>query len=144
MPAETLGFVPVDQTTFGRGKGDCFAASIASITGVPLDDLRPRLGIGSSGTWEGDVWVPNPNEEDWFTRATRVMREYGWEIAYETADAPPGLSVACGLANRGLRHAVVAMDGRTVHDPHPSRDGLIEADSWIILARSSPLTGPQP
>jgi len=30
-------------------------------------------------------------------------------------------------------HAVVAVDGEMVHDPHPSRAGLVEISGWVLL-----------
>jgi hypothetical protein len=49
--------------------------------------------------------------------------------------APPGYHIATGKSPRSDQvHAVVALDGRIVHDPHPSRAGLDGAiASWIIF-----------
>jgi hypothetical protein len=40
----TPQLVRVDQTRFGRGEGNCFAACIASITGLDLNLLTEQLG----------------------------------------------------------------------------------------------------
>jgi hypothetical protein len=49
--------------------------------------------------------------------------------------APPGYHIACGKSPRlKHQHAVVALDGKIVHDPHPTRAGLDgEIASWILL-----------
>jgi hypothetical protein len=126
---------PVDQDRFGRGEGNCFAASMATITGIDLQQLTEELGMGSGGTWEGDVWVPNYAEEHWLDRAHRVMREHGWTL-FHTSTQPSGFSIASGPTVRGLLHATVALDGAIVHDPHPSRDGLLEIIDWISVTRT--------
>lgn len=45
-----------------------------------------------------------------------------------------------GMSPRGFRHAVVARNGVMVHDPHPTRGGLIGPgeDGWqygFLIAR---------
>lgn len=114
---------PVDQTRFGQGEGNCFAACVATITGLDLDRLTESLGYGS-GTDE---------EESWYDRAVRVLGERGWSMSYDTAKAPAGYCIASGPAERGLLHSTVALDGEIVHDPHPSRAGLLEVIHWITI-----------
>jgi hypothetical protein len=51
-----------------------------------------------------------------------------------------------GMGNRGLRHAVVARRGEMIHDPHPSRAGLLDVDRIylfvpVVLPVGGSLTG---
>jgi hypothetical protein len=139
----TPQLVRVDQTRFGRGEGNCFAACIASITGLDLNLLTEQLGPGG-GTWDGDVWVANPDEEHWFTRAERVLATLGWQISYDTAEVPDGYAIYSGPAARGLLHSCVGIGGEVVHDPHPSRAGLIEVTDYITLIPSGASLGTPP
>ena len=50
--------------------------------------------------------------------------------------APPGYHVAIGQSPRSDKHthACVALDGKIVFDPHPTRAGFVgEIASWILL-----------
>jgi len=123
--------IPVDQTCFGKGKGNCLAACVASLTGLPLDELTVALGQGDG----------RGEPEHWMDRAIRVMRDYGYQVLYDTSAPFAGYNIAMGPAERGLRHAVVTLDGTLAHDPHPSRAGLIEAQSYIALQPLSRLLG---
>ena len=137
MSAPALPFAPVDQTRFGRGQGNCFHACLASLTGIDLDLLTEQLGHGG-GTWhENGEWSPNPDEEHWFDRATRVMREHGYELHYDTAEQPEGYAICSGMSPRGLSHATVWLDGVMVHDPHPSRGGIDAVRDWMWLTPTS-------
>jgi hypothetical protein len=51
----------------------------------------------------------------------------------------PVLCIAHGEASRGVRHAVVWKGSEMVHDPHPSRAGLIgEPDHLTLLVVQDP------
>ena len=117
------GLHPVDQDRFGRGEGNCWAAAVATLTGLPLALLTTELGHG-----EG---LDEP--EHWYDRAQRVLRAHGWELAYDTSEAPAGYAIYSGVSPRGLRHSTVGCDGRIVHDPHPSRAGLSSVDGYFTL-----------
>lgn len=100
--------IPVDQTTYGPNDGNCFSACIASILEVPLASV-PRVY-----NLDGDLlrWL-----------ATQVLSATLYDASIYM---PPGYAIAAGPSLRfaGRMHACVAYDGRVVHDPHPSRDGL--------------------
>ena len=141
--APALQFTPVDQTTFGRGKGNCFAATVASITGIPLATLDEELGHGG-GTWhENGEWEPNPDEEHWYDRAQRVLLSHGFALHYETNGQPhTGYLLCSGMSPRGLQHSTVWRDGVMVHDPHPSRGGIAAIDAWYWIEPVSPEVQP--
>ena len=105
---------PVDQTKFsGPGSvGNCFPACVASITGIPLDE------------------IPNFCErpEEWFADAMAWCALRGWALSPENDDELPDGKpcIASGPGPRGKRHSVVWMDGKMIHDSHPSRAGLVD------------------
>ncbi len=39
-------------------------------------------------------------------------------------------------AERGLLHSCVGLNGEIVHDPHPSRAGLLEITDYMTLTRT--------
>lgn len=112
---------PVDQTTFGDGRngtepGDCFRACVASVLDVPIGE------------------VPNfVAEAAWFRALLDWLAPRGlWFVSMPATPAPwipDGVHyIASGPAPRGVSHAVVMSDGLLVHDPHPSRDGLLSVE----------------
>jgi hypothetical protein len=43
--------------------------------------------------------------------------------------------VISGPGPRGCHHSVVGLNGKMVHDPHPDRTGLEEAQMWDFLIK---------
>lgn len=46
---------------------------------------------------------------------------------------PQELYILGGFSPRGRGHVVVAYGGYIVHDPHPSRAGLVSADAFMVI-----------
>ena len=112
---------PVMQTVMGNN-GNCYSACLASILEISIDE------------------VPNFTEADDFWTAVRTwLRERGWGVigaAFNdifTPDDLDGYQIVCGESPRGLKHATVWLNGKMVHDPHPDRNGIYEAESADIL-----------
>lgn len=110
---------PVDQ----RGDSDCFRACVASILEYDLEDVP--------------LWEDHP---DWFVDVVRWGRIRGFRVTtIARQNLPEDLHViAGGDSPRGpWGHAVVWLggpDGRIVHDPHPSRAGLVgEPEDFVIF-----------
>lgn len=99
---------PVDQTTYGIHDGNCFPACVASILEIPLERVPRTFG-------------PSADFLRW-------LNERGLSATlYKAADfVPRGYAIAAGPSKRFANrlHACVAYDGRVVHDPHFSREGL--------------------
>jgi hypothetical protein len=124
---------PVTQTEIGvdNPRANCLMAAVASILEVPIE-LLP------------DVYEYETKGFHWWEPLRDALRPFGlvpmtWSVSGEEFPqiAPPGYSIACGMSPRSDKkhlHAVVALDGKIVHDPHPTRGGLVgEPTSWIIL-----------
>lgn len=115
--------VPVDQTTYGLLDGNCFSACVASILEISIEDVPIFLGPG------GDL------------RFWQWLGAQGLAASlYRSASyVPPGFSIAGGPSKRfaGRMHACVALDGRIVHDPHPSRDGLPFVADYVVIHGSN-------
>ena len=125
--------IPVQQTIFGRGPdfgesvGNCFAACIASILEIPLDD------------------VPNfCNSQEWVADLRAWLRPWGLyyldvRIPKKDADLLDGYHVISGTSPRGCQHSVVGYHGKMVHDPHPSGDGVSGELLFGLLVLSRPV-----
>lgn len=111
---------PVDQASLD----DCLMASVASVLEVPLENL-PVLG-------------PGHKDGSWYDVLQAALRERGFELIYSENRPrfkPHGYHVAGGPSPRGCvgGHAVVCLDGRIVHDPHPSRAGVPDIEHWYMI-----------
>lgn len=118
--------IPVHQTVFGNGKGNCFAAVIASILELPLEEVPNFCGDYGDAWWE--------KTQEWL-----VLRGlYGIEFTLHPEQIQSGFVlpfpsearfIATGKSPRGeFHHCVVAKLEQErfqgVHDPHPSGDFL--------------------
>lgn len=129
---------PVHQTrTLTRG--NCWAAAIASILEVPLEDVdlphpfdAAKLNACLDGEDDDDWQAP------WWTAMNAHLAEsYGVIlVAYEAAAPPPaGYAIAIGTSprNRNISHAVVVKDGVLAHDPWPGGSGVDNITAWEVL-----------
>lgn len=110
---------PIDQTKFGSPEGNCFAACLASILEIPLEEFP----------------VVSKTKQYWIDKFNRFLEPYGIFLLLiqgkysdnEHYFPPDGLvCVASGMGPRGLQHSVVWYKNKVLHDPHPSREGLVE------------------
>ena len=125
---------PVDQTRFSpceKPYGNCFAACIASIFEVSLQEVLDDSQIEAGGPW----WIA------WKT----WLEQSGYGLIHLNNDPPAwffpikGYVILSGKSPRGdFEHSVVALDGKMVHDPHPSRAGIESVIDWVVLYPRDP------
>lgn len=119
----------VFQTKFGE-KGNCFEACLASILEKKIDEV-PTLGSDEGWLYKlsdflaplGLFYIeidPENNEE---RKVIQAMYEDGTDIYH----------FVNGISPRGGEHAVVGLNGKIVHDPHPGGKGLASVKSWGFL-----------
>ena len=141
--------IPVTQDIFGI-TGNCMAACVASIFELPLRDV-PHFAEHNA----------TENASDWFGMFWKFVSQRGYDVVpyyisglldgkerplLDFNDLPPHLKklilhpyyLQCGPAARGFSHATVGWNGQTIHDPHPSRAGLIRTDSYYLFAKRTP------
>jgi len=121
---------PIDQTILDTVKGDCVPACIASVLEIPIED------------------VPNVcllYEDSWGQHLNDFLRRYGiYMISLPVASceemAVPllGYHLMGGPSIRGVKHCVVGKNGRMIHDPHPSRAGLLEIEYYDVFVTTNP------
>jgi hypothetical protein len=102
-------------------RGDCMRACIATL----LQEDPTTL----------PHFVNDPNEPNWLNGLNKFLATRGlfyvqvpnvrmfWPCA-----AGDVYHLLIGTTKRETKHAVVAMNGKMIHDPHPSREGLISND----------------
>lgn len=116
---------PVDQTVLGGiPHGNCFAACVATIFGLKIEDVPHDMG--------------NPEWLEMFRRWLRRTLRYdalclaGDNIATiaKEIDSP---CIVSGFSERGVMHATVWFRGGMFHDPHPDRTGLTAIVDVIVF-----------
>lgn len=135
--------IPVFQDKFGE-YGNCLSACVASILELPLRGVPHFVS-------------PSDDEGSWFGKMYAFLHTHGFEIVpfymggtnpktgilyrdeFTWAKLPEHLQgmyeyqIVCGPAARGFSHATVGWRGQIIHDPHPSKSGLIEVDEYYFL-----------
>jgi hypothetical protein len=129
--------IPVDQTRFGDPDGNCLAACLATLLELPLDEVPHFAGegwqyrlahwLGAHGLWALRFAPPQPSSLD--------------DAAAWLDETVPGWCIVSGQAPRGLLHATVWQGGELVHDPHPSRDGILDVEDVLVLVPLDPARG---
>lgn len=104
---------PIDQKYLRGGDipGDCVRACVCSILDLPLEEVPHFV------RWHGHEWAVALM--DWCEARGIEANCYSGGSDH---NAPYML---CGPSPREGRHAVVAQAGLIIHDPHPSRAGLL-------------------
>jgi hypothetical protein len=126
--------IPVTQRIEGWPNGECVRAAYATILGLPIDAV-PRLDPGISAV-AGQV--QGNRERMWLSTLGLGLYEISCDPQYslpqEILDSVPEVPhLMSGISPRGFGHRVVGIGGKIVHDPHPSRAGLVSIYSVGIL-----------
>lgn len=131
---ETAPMKPVDQTRSHDAAagvpGNCMQAAIASLLELDIDQVPDFTDGVITDTPEriGEYWR---RVEEFL--ADRDMYYFGLP-----EQGLPGLHLASGMSPRGVRHVVVRDGWDVVHDPHPSRAGLVSVDRVHVLVPRDP------
>lgn len=121
----------VDQTILAsdpKRLGNCVAACVASYFGVPLATVPHFLEIGQNlhKSIDSDQGTDSTH---WWALLLGYMAGRGlWPVDLQTVkDGRPGeVLFVAGNSPRGVLHQVLYRDGALWHDPHPSRDGILD------------------
>lgn len=112
---------PVDQEFLSDPEngviGDCVRACVASILSLPIAEV-PHFVAERSATWAAYL-------DEWLWDLGYEIRILGHE---ENPDYPI-LVVGGSPRSPHISHMVIMNKGVVVHDPHPSRAGIV--GNWI-------------
>ncbi len=130
---------PVIQTDLSFETGNCGEACIASILEIELSDI-PRLH-NPNDDQDGDIYCRN-------IRSFLSQFELSYiDLSMSEGHDPKDFFKDCWIIATGPspratkewhRHAVVWRNGKTVHDPHPSGNGLIKIDMYGVFIKKNP------
>lgn len=144
--------IPVTQTKVvvknSKGEqvvhGNCFAAAIASMMELPITDV-PNV----------EVFFCSDNNH-WQEIMDLFLQLKGWELftnndfkvfhdgRYGVAECNRGemmrycedkYYLVSGQSPRGVKHICIYQNGKLVHDPHPSKDGLLTEEIFQELIK---------
>lgn len=127
---------PITQTIFGEGKGNCFAACVASVLEAPLEDVPNFCADHAPDEWWGEF-------TRWLDRFGMTALRFPYDGDEQVwADAmvellPDTFVLAGGPTPRGP-HCVIYCNGHMVHDPHPSRSGLQRITAYEVFVSRDP------
>lgn len=96
--------------------GNCLQAAVASLLELPLDAVPHFV-----------------EHEDWLERLAAFCNAHGYQPVMRWPDTHVAYGMAWGPSERGVRHAVVWVDGAMAWDPHPSGAGLLSVTELIAF-----------
>lgn len=123
---------PIMQTRFGE-RGNCLAACVATVLGVPLERVDFSCADYPAGRWRDKL--------------ADLLRPLGFAHYYGE-----GGETFCGAVHIAhgprrcrdgrdkitMTHACVYRDGELIHDPHPDSHGLERVSSLSLLLPLEP------
>jgi hypothetical protein len=125
---------PVNQTRFGNGSGNCFAACVASILEIPIEEIDPLILPANGSNWIDGL-------QSYLSERGMFLLHVSIRDQYPLGPVPETLVIAIGPNNRrGGRHAVVCEFQDTnrlvlVHDPGSDEITLARVDEIWFIAR---------
>lgn len=137
---------PIDQTIFGGDnsnpmlRGNCMQAAFASLLNLPLDQVPHFVAHGDEWRKTVDEWLTARGL--WYLPvAVELLGGACWPRHLNT------LCLLSGDSPRGnFQHMVVGRIrfdagewfAEMVHDPHPSRAGLVKVNFWDFILPLDP------
>lgn len=125
-------------------RGNCYAACIASILEKTIDEVP---NVETLFHIEGSYW---------FIVMHAYLNSIGWMICTDEkfkcfhtiftddnyseldsaqAELKDKYYLVSGLSPRGVQHMCIYQNGKLVHDPHPTREGLISVEYFEELIK---------
>jgi len=111
--------------------GDCFRCVVASIFELPAEEV-PHFG---QYDWGEDGERGRTALREWLVPRGFYYLDVEW-TAEQIVNWEPVFQfhhLMSGLSARGTRHACVGYGGKVVHDPHPSRSGIMPDDGKYLI-----------
>ncbi len=144
--------IPITQTkvviknSAGREvvKGNCYAAAIASILEVPITEVPnvETLFDVDNFLWDHvmEKWLESRGWESRHNHHFKVfhddtLKEQRDDWYQECADK---LYLVSGRSPRGVMHICIFKNGKLIHDPHPTREGILTFEYFQELVTIKP------
>jgi hypothetical protein len=145
--------IPVTQTKVvvknSKGeevvRGNCYAACIASLLEVPIDqvpNVEVFFHIEDSSYWQ-EVMLTFLNSKGWELSSDHRFRVFhNEEIGVEEGKREEWIKeltdkyyLVSGKSQRGVYHICIYQNGKLVHDPHPTKEGLLTETYFQVLEK---------
>ena len=121
---------PVMQTKYGED-GNCFAACVASILEVSIDEVP---------------WLKEPeNWKDYSLRLNNYLKEkhylklfhFGFDALtnHYPDTMTDGYYIVSGKIEGGLEHSVVYKNGELIHDSNPKKNKILELECIYLFIK---------
>lgn len=129
---------PVDQTRFGieehltEAPGNCWPACIASILECDLSNVPDEADFWEPGMTHSQSWrLYEPAVHKWLHERGLLLLEVKCSAVFFSGQRFDPLCIMSGPSPRNpeVNHAVVGCGNEIIHDPHPSRAGLVTTDT---------------
>lgn len=131
--------IPVTQTKVvvknSKGemvvRGNCFAAVVASLLELPITEV-PNVEVlfdVEEVTWYGIMQAFIRSKGYDLVTNNAFLRAFHQDEECDIYDAKYTLNkyyIVSAMSPRGVMHCVIYKNGKMIHDPHPSRDGIDE------------------
>lgn len=104
--------------------GNCWQTAIASVLDLELDEV-PHF-----------VQMDEDNEGNWWDLSSEWLKERGYDLQPQWEDGyiVDEYYLVTGQSPRGdFDHVVVFQNGKMVHDPHPSGDGILDQKAYATI-----------
>lgn len=140
--------IPIKQTKFhikdSNGKtvqrGNCFAACIASLLMIPITEIP---NVETLFHIEGTLWIDVMNEfllskgyelnSDFRFSSLHNINDNITDEFLQDMKLKNVRYLASGNTIRGTKHICIYMNGKCIHDPHPSNEGLTTFENFQTL-----------
>jgi hypothetical protein len=133
--------IPVNQTrlydpTKQHPPGNCWAACLASILECTLNDLPDEKSFWHPGDNPRKSWPPYYQKTILFLRSHYGLSWFECKVSGIVLDEMGAVyTILSGPSPRdsAITHSVVGVLDKIVHDPHPSKAGLVgELKDWTV------------
>lgn len=129
--------------------GNCYAAAIASMMELPIEqvpNVEVFFHIANSGFWN-EVMHTFINSKDWELCNDQRFKVFHDDKYGMNEGEPKRIDcfnyctgkcyLVSGKSVRGVNHICIYQNGKLVHDPHPTREGLLTVDEFQTLEKVS-------
>jgi hypothetical protein len=134
-------------------RGNCYAAAIASILELPISEVpNVETLFHIDGAYWAEVMHTFLNSNGWELLTDNRYRCFHPDL-YSTMESPVEVDfddwidqlkdelrdkfyLVSGNSTRGIMHITIWQNGKMVHDPHPTRDGIIDLIYFETLEKS--------
>jgi hypothetical protein len=129
----------VKQTRFGPVEGNCFAACIASLLEVPIEEVTIDPDPNSDNWWETLQAYLKPKNLFFLEVRIDVAKQYPLYAMNNVYCVLSGKSPRKFEGHEGVNHCVVGKINSSpetpvifdaIHDPHPDNTFLVDKSIW--------------